>query len=431
MAIEYDPLDPVQVDDHQSVLARLRHEAPVSELKPGFFYLARHQDVMDVCRAPQVFRQGRHIPRHLDTRSEDQLNLGETDPPEHVRVRKVLSALLTPSKVRAMEPLIRKTCETLVDRFADRGRADIIADLAAPMPVGVIGSFSGMPEEYQARFTAYSEAFMLRTDSDAEKVEAAKAVVAEFDAAAREVIRQRQGSTHRPDDVLTGLIESLDADGKPLSEDKILTHMTKDVIVGGTETTKHLIGNLFYNLCATPGAYERVRADRSLVPAAIEETLRLDGPAQIMFRVPTVDVEIRGCPIPAGATVAVGYASANRDEDVFENSRRLQARAPGFQGQAPFWVRPRDSPLRRRESRAARDRLRLECGARPCGANGPRARVSIPAREVLRHARSAELGRAFRACTSIGRGRGTARCGAVNAQAAIKLTFSRCARYAV
>ena len=318
MAIEYDPLDPAQVDDHQSVLARLRREAPVSELKPGLFYLARYQDVMEVCRAPQTFRQGRHIPRHQDTRSADQLNLGETDPPEHVRVRKVLAALLTPAKVRAMEPLIRESCQTLVNRFADSGRADIIADLAAPMPVGVIGSLSGMPAEYYPRFTAYSEAFMLRTDADARKVEAANAVVAEFDAAAREVIRQRQRSMHRPDDVLTGLIESRDGDGKPLSEDKILTHMTKDVIVGGTETTKHLIGNLFFNLCAAPGAYERVRADRSLVPVAIEEALRLDGPAQIMFRVPTVDVEIRGCPIPAGATVAVGYASANRDADVFE-----------------------------------------------------------------------------------------------------------------
>jgi len=336
MGIKYDPLDPAQVDDHQSVLARLRREAPVSELKPGLFYLARYQDVMDVCRAPQTFRQGRHIPRHLDTRSADQLNLGETDPPEHVRVRKVLAALLTPAKVRAMEPLIRETCRTLVNRFADSGRADIIADLAAPMPVGVIGSLSGMPAEYQARFTAYSEAFMLRTDSDARKVEAANAVVAEFDAAAREVIRQRQRSMHRPDDVLTGLIESRDGDGKPLSEDKILTHMTKDVIVGGTETTRHLIGNLFFNLCATTGAYERVRADRSLVPVAIEEALRLDGPAQIMFRVPTVDVEIRGCPIPAGATVAVGYASANRDADVFAAPDAFSLERRDFQAKPHF-----------------------------------------------------------------------------------------------
>jgi cytochrome P450 len=319
MKIEYDPLDPGQLDDHQPVLARLRREAPVSELKPGFFYLARHQDVMDVCRAPEIFRQGRHIPRHLDTRTEEQLNLGETDPPEHMRVRRVLAALLTPSKVRAMEPLIRASCETLVNRFAERGTADIIADLAAPMPVAVIGSLSGMPEQYHAEFAAYSEAFMLRTDADARKVEAAQAVVRQFDAVARDVIRQRRASTHRPDDVLTGLIESLDADGKPLSEDKILTHMTKDVIVGGTETTKHLIGNLFYSLCTTPGAYERVRADRSLVPVAVEETLRLNGPVQIMFRVPKVDVEIRGCPIPAGSTVAVGYASANHDEEAFED----------------------------------------------------------------------------------------------------------------
>jgi cytochrome P450 len=336
MKIEYDPLDPEQVDDHQPLLARLRREAPVSELKPGFFYLARHQDVMDVCRAPEVFRQGRHIPRHLDTRMEDQLNLGETDPPEHMRVRKVLAALLAPSKVRAMESMIRTTCETLVNRFAERGAADIIADLAAPMPVAVIGSLSGMPEEYHDKFTAYSEAFMLRTDADPRKVEAARAAVEKFDAAAREVIRQRRASVRRPDDVLTGLIESRDADGKPLSEDKILTHMTKDVIVGGTETTKHLIGNLFYSLCTTPGAYERVRADRSLVPVAVEETLRLNGPVQIMFRVPKVDVEIRGCPIPAGSTVGVGYASANRDEAVFEDPDAFNLERGDFKAKPHF-----------------------------------------------------------------------------------------------
>ena len=161
---------------------------------------------------------------------------------------------------------------------------------------------------------------MTRTDADPSKVKAARRVVEQFDAVAREVIPRRMASTDRPDDVLTGLIESSTADGKPLSEEKILTHMTKDVIVGGTETTKHLIGNLFYNLCSTPGAYERVRGDRSLVPLAIEETLRLNGPVQILFRVPSIDVEIRGClQVPAGSTVAVGRASANRDEEVFEN----------------------------------------------------------------------------------------------------------------
>jgi len=319
MKIHYDPTDPAQVDDHEPVLARLRREAPVSELKPGLFYLARYKDVIDVCRDPDTFRQGRHIPRDLDTRTEEQLNLGETDPPQHTRVRKVLASLLSPSKISALEPSIRNICEGLVDEFAGRGTADIIAELAAPMPAAVIGSLSGMPEQYRAQIMAYTAAYMLRTDPDVSKTRVANAVVAELDAVIRDVIRQRRASSSRPDDVLSWLIESQDADGRPLSEDKILAHMTKDVIVGGTETTKHLIGNLFFNLCSTPGAYERVRADRSLVPVAIEETLRTNGPAQIVFRVPARDVEIRGCPIPAGSTVALGFASANHDEDVFEN----------------------------------------------------------------------------------------------------------------
>ena len=324
MAIQYDPFDPQQVDEHDSVLERLRHEQPVSELRPGFFYLARYHDVMEVCRSPQIYGQGRHIPPGLDTRSQDELNLGETDPPIHTRVRKVLAALLTPSKVRAMEPLIRGICETLVDRFAERGCADIIAELAGPMPAAVIGSLSGMPAQYHGQFAAYSDAFMMRTDADSRKVGSARALVAEFDDAARDVIRQRRASLERPHDVLTGLIESRDENGEPLSEDKILTHMTKDVIVGGTETTKHLIGNLFFNLCTTAGMYERVRQDRSLVSAAVEETLRLTGPAQILFRVPKVDVEIRGCPIPAGSTIGLGYASANHDDAVFESADTFQ-----------------------------------------------------------------------------------------------------------
>jgi cytochrome P450 len=336
MKITYDPTDPAQVDHHDPVLGRLRSQAPVSEVKPGFFYVAKYKDVMDVCRAPQTFHQGRHIPREFDTRTDEQLNLGETDPPQHTRVRKVLASLFSPAKVSAMEPSIRNICERLVDEFAARGSADLIAELAAPMPAAVIGSLSGLPEQYFPQIMAYTEAFMLRTDPDESKREAANAVVAALDAVARDVIRRRQASSARPDDVLTGLIEARDADGDALSEDKVLTHMTKDVIVGGTETTKHLIGNIFYNLCSSRGAYARVRADRSLVPVAIEETLRLNGPAQIVFRVPAVDTEIRGCPIPADSMIGLGYASANHDEEVFENPEVFSLDRPNLKTKPHF-----------------------------------------------------------------------------------------------
>src|SRR5271165_6129765 len=86
----FNPFDPTHVDDQVATLSRLRRESPVTEVVPGVFYLARHADIIDVCRAPETFRQGRFLPLELDTRTDDQLNLGETDPPQHTGVRKVL-----------------------------------------------------------------------------------------------------------------------------------------------------------------------------------------------------------------------------------------------------------------------------------------------------------------------------------------------------
>ena len=317
--IAYNPFDPSQVDDHDTVLAQLREAGPIHELLPGFFYLTRNQEIVEVCKKPDIFQQGRFIPLEEDKRSPDELNLGETNPPEHTRVRKVLAGLMSPPRVRAMEPFVRQACGDIVDRFAARGHADMIADLGVPLPGAVIGPITGLPEECHEQFRAYSDAYMLRTDPDPERVRAAMAFVDDFDAMARDAIRQRRADKVRPDDVLTGLIECVDDDGRPLSENKILVHLTKDMVVGGTETTTHLIGNLFANLLSTPGAYQRVRDDRALVTAAVEETLRLSGPVQILFRVPAADTEIAGCPIAKDSTVALGYASANRDTAVFDH----------------------------------------------------------------------------------------------------------------
>ncbi len=313
----FNPFDPAQVDDQVATLADLRRESPVSELMPGVFYLARHRDILEVCRAPQTFRQGRFLPLDQDTRTDDQLNLGETDPPQHTGVRKVLAALLSPAQVRAMEPRVRAACDRLVDAFAGRGRADLIADLGVPLPGAVIGPLTGLPAAWHGGLRQYSDDYMARTDPDPDVARAAGERVDAFDEMVRGLIRDRRAAAERPDDLLTGLVECVGSDGQPLSEDKVLVHLTKDLIVGGTETTTHLIGNLFYNVCATPGIYARIRDDRSLVPKAVEETLRISGPVQILFRCPAGDVTIGGTAVPAGANVALGYASANRDEDVF------------------------------------------------------------------------------------------------------------------
>jgi hypothetical protein len=313
----FNPFDPAQVDDQVETLARLRRDSPVTEVVPGVFYLARHADIIEVCRAPDTFRQGRFLPLELDTRTPDQLNLGETDPPQHTGVRKVLGGLLSPPRVRGMEPFVRSVCDGLVDSFAGRGEADLIADLGVPLPGAVIGPLTGLPAECHGQLRRYSDDYMARVDPDPEVARPAGERVDAFDEMVRELIRARRHAADRPDDLLTGLVDCIGSDGAPLSEDKVLVHLTKDVIVGGTETTTHLIGNLFSNLCGTPGAYRAVHDDRDLVPVAVEETLRISGPVQILFRRPVADVTIRGTEIPAGSSVALGYASANRDEDVF------------------------------------------------------------------------------------------------------------------
>jgi cytochrome P450 len=314
--IAYNPFDPSEVDDHEPTLTRLRHECPVAEVMPGVFYLARHADILDVCRQPEVFHQGRFRPMDDDPRTPDQLNLGETDPPVHTRVRKALAGALSPPVVRQYEPFVRQVCRDLVDRFAGRDEADLIADLGAPLPAAVIGHVAGIPEDLRSELRAYSDDY-IAIGSDPVRAAEAAAHVAAFDDRYREVIRDRRAAGDRPADLLTALVEAVDDEGRALSEEKILTHVTKDVVVGGIETTTHLVGNLFYDLLRTPGAYRRVRDGRRLVPVAVEEALRIRPPVQILFRQPDRDVTIGGVDIPAGAIVALGYASANHDEAVF------------------------------------------------------------------------------------------------------------------
>jgi cytochrome P450 len=310
--VRYDIFDPDVVDGHEPLLDRLRHEEPVAEIQPGIFYVARHEDILEVCRHPEVYRQGRFRPADEDTRTPDQLNLGETDPPLHTRGRKALASALSPPAVRPYAPFVRQVCDDLVGAFAGQPAVDLIASLGVPLPALVIGHVAGIPEADRPALRGYSDDYMAM-DTDPSAVER----VVAFDDRLREIIRERQASSDRPHDLMTALVEAVDDDGRHLSDEKILTHLSKDVIVGGIETTTHLVGNLFYDLLRTPGAYQRVRDDRSLVAQAVEEALRIRPPVQVLFRQPAEDVELGGVAIPAGSIVALGYASANHDETVW------------------------------------------------------------------------------------------------------------------
>jgi cytochrome P450 len=324
MGVEYNFFDPAVVDHDTDILRTLRQTCPVSEVLPGVYYVARHDDIVAVSRDTAHFPQAPFSPLADDARTPDQLQLGESNPPIHAKMRKLIGSVLTPPRMRAMEPLVEQTCRELVDRFVDAGSADIIRDLARPLPEIVVGHLTGVPAEDRHLLHDYSDLVVATVQHhDPEVQQAAQRKVAEFDAHLLDVIRERRSATDRPDDAMTALVDYRDEDGRPLSDEKILLHLSKDLITGGIDTTTHMVGNLFFDLLSTPGAYERVRADRSLVPQAVEESLRRRPVVNVLFRKPPADVEIAGVTVPGGTIVALGYAAANHDESLFPEPERF------------------------------------------------------------------------------------------------------------
>jgi cytochrome P450 len=174
---------------------------------------------------------------------------------------------------------------------------------------------------------SYSDDFIYAgIDPDSDAAKAAKAAKARCDAfddhlraliAARRAGAEDRGGGDNGDDMLGALLQCTDEDRNPISDERVLTHLSKDILVGGIETTTHFVANLFHQLLTTPGLYERVAADRTLVPHAVEESLRHLAPVQVVFRRTKEDTEVAGTAVPAGSVVVLGLASACRDESLF------------------------------------------------------------------------------------------------------------------
>jgi len=327
MTALYNPFDPAQVDDHFEVLAALRQSDPISEVMPGVFYLARRDDIVAVSKDPATFVQGGFEPLSEDLRSLDQHELGATDPPFHTIVRRNLATFFSPKKMASFEPMVRQACDALAERLVGQAETDLIASFGAPLPALVIGRMSGVPEEDLNLVRAYSDDYIFaQVQAGTEEADAARARCLLFDDHLRQVIATRRESGERPDDLLTTLIESHDDDGTPISDERILTHLSKDVLIGGIETTTHFIGNLFFQILSQDGLYERLRQDRDLVPAAVEESLRHLTPVQVVFRKAVADVTVGGCPIPAGSVLALGLASGSRDATVCPHAEEFDVR---------------------------------------------------------------------------------------------------------
>jgi cytochrome P450 len=331
--ILFDPTPEFRADPYP-VYARLRAQDPVHRTALGLWVLTRYDDVATALRDPRFSREGFETAfAGVDGTAREpgrpQPSMLYRDPPDHTRLRAAVSRAFTPRRVEALRPRIQRLVDELLDRVRDTGRMDVIADLAAPLPVAVIGEVLGVPPEDWTTLTPLSADVAESLDAlpvpaDRQLVERGRAARHELGAYFRHLVAARRC---RPqDDLVSQLITAADQ-GYPLSEDELLG-MTVLLAVAGHETTTHLVGNGVLALLRYPDQLARLREEPGLLPSAVEELLRYDAPVQRTWRITTAAVEFGGRTAPAGAPVMAVLGAANRDPARFPEPDRLDLARP-------------------------------------------------------------------------------------------------------
>ena len=326
--VTFNPMDPEFVADPYPVYARLRSEDPVHQSPLGFWILTRYDDVAAVLRDPTFAKEalaafvaarfGVAVPPGLG------LSMLDRDPPDHTRLRGLVSKAFTPRVVDGLRPRIRDIVEGLLARVERAGTMDLIEQFAYPLPVIVICEMLGVPVEDQERFKGWGldiarglDTILLPPDSEVGRrsIESRRALADYF----RGLIARRRASPR--DDLLSGLIAAEEA-GDKLNEDELLATCIL-LLVAGHETTVNLIGNGTLALLRHPDQLRVLRENPGLVGSAVEELLRFDGPVQRTARIPSADVTIRGRTIGKGEMVMPFIGAANRDPAQFPDPDRL------------------------------------------------------------------------------------------------------------
>jgi hypothetical protein len=319
--------------DPHAVFRRMRAEDPVywhPTLKAWF--LVRYTDVQHILRDPRFSTTrpelyGRDIPPDMEAKWEfvnrflsDMLVF--RDGPIHTRSRSLVGKAFTSKAVEALRPFIQKTVDDRIDAIRSDGRMEVIEQLALPLPVSVISKMLGIPEADFARFKAWIDdifALLSSTMSAAEIVEGGYRSVVGLNEYLRDVLEER--AKHPGDDLLSLLVHAREQ-GKVLSSDEIVATSAL-LLLGGYETTTHLIGNGLLALFEHPDQLQRLRADPELAAGAVEEFLRYNSAVFQLVRRAREQVEIDGHMIREGELVIGLLHAANRDPARFADPDRL------------------------------------------------------------------------------------------------------------
>ena len=297
--------------DHHAPLSWMRANAPVY-WDGTVWGVTRYADLKDVSRTPEVFSNAGGIrpgfsplPMMIDM-----------DDPAHFQRRKLVNKGFTPKRVRDSEADVRRACTEILDGVCERGAADLVFDIAALLPMIKIGDALGVRPEHRADLLRWSDDMVKGQDVHAteEQLEAAGTAFAEYWAYATEVIADRRAN---PVDDLMSVLVHAEVDGDRLSDDEII-HESLLILVGGDETTRHVVTGGVHQLLLHPEQWAALATDPSLRVSAVEEMLRWVTPIKNMVRTATRDTTLADQQIHEGDELMLLYPSANRDESVFD-----------------------------------------------------------------------------------------------------------------
>jgi cytochrome P450 len=288
----------------------------------GAWHLFRYADVARVLSDYTTFSsdESRYVPAEYRDTSPISSSILRMDPPRHRQLRNLVSQAFTPRMVAQMEPRIKEITNALLDQVAAKGEMDAIRDLAYPLPVTVIAELLGIPTELREDFKRWSDALVSGDgEMTEEEQQALFQEIGGMFGYFSHVLEERRA--HPQNDLVSALLAA-EVDGERLSDLELLGFCGL-LLVAGNETTTNLIGNLILCLDENPGVVERLRANRVLVPGAVEEALRYYSPVKTMTRFVTTETTIGDQRIEAGQVIIPWFSAANRDEAEFPDADRF------------------------------------------------------------------------------------------------------------
>lgn len=330
-------VDPAAYAKHgypHNAWAALRRDSPLQRFEPegwpAFRAVTRHADIVEISKRPELFLNGpgmtyvRNVRDEGDGKPPQMKTIINMDPPEHQRYRKIASPFFTPRALTQLDELVAFTARELVDGLGPEGECDFIADIAAQHPLKVLASILGIPEEHEPLVLRLTNELFGSDDPElargGTREEAIRSLFTDFHGYFSEVMEDRR---RRPANDFASVIANASIEGEPMGPIETMGYCLI-TFTAGHETTRGAIGGGLLALIDHPEQHRRWATDLSLSPTAIDEIMRYVTPVNHMVRTARADCELSGEKIEAGERLVLFYASANRDESVFEAPDELR-----------------------------------------------------------------------------------------------------------